>query len=64
MPPLDLGYSHELERELPYIADGLMVTIALLFRRLYPDLKQPQTRMGPARCGFRRRVVTGGGYAD
>jgi hypothetical protein len=44
LPPLDLGYSDELERELPLVAGGLMVTIALLFRRIYPDLKQPQTR--------------------
>jgi hypothetical protein len=44
LPPMDLGYSDELEREMPDVGGGLMVTIARTLRAIYPDLKQPQTR--------------------
>jgi len=41
-PQIDLGYSDELETELPTIAGGLGVGLARTFTIIDPELKNPQ----------------------
>lgn len=43
LPMLDLAYSEELEQRLPELAGGVTVSLARVFRAIYPKLKNPGT---------------------
>lgn len=43
LPPLNLGYSADVEARLPEIEGGLSVALAHAFRIIDPKLKNPQT---------------------
>jgi uncharacterized protein DUF1931 len=43
LPPLDLGYSADVEAKLPEIEGGLSLALARTFRIVDPDVKNPQT---------------------
>ena len=43
LPPLDLDYSEETVAQLPAIAGGLSVALALAFKIIDPELKNPQS---------------------
>ena len=43
LPALDLASSKELEAKLPELAGGITVSLARVFRALWPDLKNPGT---------------------
>jgi hypothetical protein len=42
-PPLDFGYSAELDERLPEVVGGLSLALARAFKIVDPDLKNPQT---------------------
>jgi hypothetical protein len=42
-PPLDFGYSAELEERLPEIVGGLSLALAHAFKIIDPNVKNPQT---------------------
>ncbi len=41
LPTLDLDYSEELEQRLPELAGAITVSLARVFRAVYPKLKNP-----------------------
>ena len=43
LPPLELAYSEELEQKIPEIVGGLTISLAKVFRTLWPSLKNPST---------------------
>ncbi len=42
-PPLDLAYSEELEQKIPEIVGGITISLAKVFRAIWPKLKNPAT---------------------
>ncbi len=42
LPPLELAYSYEVERELPRLVGALTVALARAFKVLDPEVKNPQ----------------------
>ncbi len=43
MPLLELGYSAELEEQIPYIVGGITISLAKVFRVIDPEIKNPDT---------------------
>ncbi|RMG11424.1 MAG: DUF1931 family protein [Deltaproteobacteria bacterium] len=41
LPALDLGYSSALEAKLPELAGGITVSLAKVFKAIWPELKNP-----------------------
>jgi len=41
LPPLKLGLSDMTEKKIPEIVGGITVSLARVFRTVYPDLKNP-----------------------
>jgi len=41
LPPLKLGLSDMLEKKIPEIVGGITVSLAKVFRTMYPELKNP-----------------------
>ncbi len=41
LPPLKLGLSDMVEKKIPELVGGITVSLAKVFRTVYPDLKNP-----------------------